>query len=183
MIVEYGHLEKRYARPIADALADNCDFRAWILDRTRFAEFAPTARLLDMEMLAKRSKGVTTWWASHFSEACCCVGCRGQETDLLAIFEAPQAFRFAVHFEVKHPGDRFKEGGTQAAAYPIRAACWVNTPPKRVLRHASATTALLYSSAKTLEYSKHLGCFESKVTFEEIRHNFPGVLTQLDAVS
>jgi hypothetical protein len=181
--VEYGHREKRYARPIADALADNAAFRAWMLGRTRFAESASTARLLDMEMLAKQSKGAKSWWASHFSEACRCIGCRGQETDLLAIFEAPQAFRFAVHFEVKHPGDRFKEGGTQAAAYPVRAACWVDTPPKRILRHSAATTALLYAAAKTAEYSDHLSIFESKVTFEEIRESFPGVLTKLDAAS
>jgi hypothetical protein len=70
MTVRYGRHEKRWAGPVAEALAEDAAFRTWILRRTRFAEFASTARLLNEEMLAKRSKGAKSWWASHFMEAC-----------------------------------------------------------------------------------------------------------------
>jgi hypothetical protein len=173
MTMEYGRLEKLFARPIADALVSNSQFRAWLLSRTKFAEFATTACLLDQEMLAKRSKGAKSWWASHFTEMCRCAGCRGQETDLLAIFETEEAFRFALHIEVKHPGDKFQMGGTQAASYPIRAACWAGKAPSRVLRHSAATAVLLYSSDKAKEYESHLPHFESRITFQEILRAFP----------
>ena len=176
MTAEYGRSEKMFARPVAEALADNPAFRSWLLGRTRFADFAGTARLLDDEMLAKRSKNAKSWWASHFTEACRCAGCRGQETDLLAVFEAPGAFRFAVHIEVKHPGDKFKAGGTQAASYPLRAACWTGNPPSRMLQHSQATTVLLYSEKKAHEYGPNLKHFGTLITFEEILSEFASLI-------
>jgi hypothetical protein len=172
MSMNYGRLEKLFARPIAEALVENSEFRVWMLRRTKFAEFAITARLLDREMLAKRSKAAKSWWASHFTEACRCIGCRGQETDLLAIFETEEAFRFAVHIEVKHPADKFKAAGSQASSYPIRAACWVAKPPSRVLLHSDSTTVLLHSASKVNEYGVNLAHFETLITFEEILAGF-----------
>jgi hypothetical protein len=176
-IVEYGRLEKRYARPIAEALAQNQEFRVWLLERTVFFGVAASARLLDKEMLAMRSKTATSWWASHFTEACRCEGCRGQETDIFAVFEAPGTGRFALHIEVKHPGDKFKKGGTQAASYPIRASCWATegSTPTKVLPHSAASTVLLYSFAKSTEYGPHLEHFASLITFEEIFARFPAL--------
>lgn len=174
-IVEYGRLEKRYARPIAEALAQNQEFRTWLLERTVFSGVATSARLLDQEMLAMRSKVAKSWWASHFTEACRCGGCRGQETDILAVFETPEKSRFVLHIEVKHPGDKFKKGGTQAASYPLRATCWSTegSTPAKVLPHSAASTVLLYSSAKSIEYRPHLEHFASLITFEEIFARFP----------
>jgi hypothetical protein len=176
--MEYGHLEKRYSRPIAEALVSNAEFRTWLLSRTMFSDFAATARLMDQEMLAKRSKAATSWWASHFTESCRCAGCRGQETDLLAIFEAEHAFRFALHVEVKHPRDKFKQDGTQAASYPIRAVCWASNgaAPPKVLPHSAATAVLLYSSGKAIEYAPHLSHFATLITLEEIADRFPSVI-------
>jgi hypothetical protein len=61
------------------------------------------------------------------------LGCNGQETDLLAVFEAPTGLRFALHVEVKNPGDSFSKTD-QAPAYPVRAKCWSTEgkTPKRV---------------------------------------------------
>jgi hypothetical protein len=94
----------------------------------------------------------------------------------LAIFETETGFRFALHVEVKHPGDKFKQGGRQAASYPIRAQCWASDrkTPAKVLRHSMATTALLCSDTKLVEYAVHISHFATVFTFEEIKRRFPG---------
>ncbi|MGY4618570.1 hypothetical protein ACVWZ4_003797 [Bradyrhizobium sp. USDA 4472] len=168
----YGAKELIFAEPFANALVDDPAFRTWVLQQTMFCAFAD-ARLLHREMQMQRN--ARYWWRSHFTEACRCEGCSGQETDLLAIFEAETGFRFALHIEVKHPGDRFKEGGRQAAAYPVRAQCWATDghTPANVLRHSMATTALLCSQAKLAEYAAHVPHFATVLTFEEIKKCFP----------
>lgn len=171
----YGKLELRYAEPFANALASDATFRSWVLRKTKFAVFANEARLLHREMKDLRSAKAKYWWRSHYSETCRCSGCSGQETDLLAIFELKARMRFALHFEVKHPGDRFKDGGHQAAAYKIRAACWstLGGTPANILSHSAATTVLLCSETKLTKYAAHLRHFETLITFEDVANNFP----------
>jgi hypothetical protein len=168
----YGEKELTYAGPFDNALVSDPAFRTWVLQHTIFSTFVD-AQLLHREMQMKRN--AKYWWRSHFTEACRCQGCSGQETDLLAIFEAETGFRFAVHFEVKHPGDKFKEGGRQAASYPVRAQCWSSEgkTPAKVLRHSMATTALLCSNAKLIEYADDIPHFANVLTFEEIKRRFP----------
>jgi hypothetical protein len=170
--MRYAKTESLYAEPFAEGLVSNAVLRSWVLHRTEFAEFADEARLLHREMLAVRSAGARNWWQSHYTEACRCAGCRGQETDLLAIFETEARQRLAIHFEVKHPRDDFKKP-TQAACYAIRAQCWVNSPPNRVLPHHRATTALLCSASRLPDYAPHLRHFQTVVTFEDVEQNFP----------
>jgi len=136
-----------------------------------FSAFAD-ARLLHREMQVQRN--ARYWWRSHFTEACRCQGCSGQETDLLAVFETETGFRFALHVEVKHPGDKFKQGGRQATSYPIRAQCWTGKTPAKVVRHSMATTALLCSDTKLFEHADHSSHFANVFTFEEIKRRFPG---------
>jgi hypothetical protein len=169
----YGAKELMYAEPFANALVNDPAFRAWVLQQTIFSAFAD-ARLLHREMQMKRN--AKYWWRSHFTEACRCQGCSGQETDLLAIFETETGFRFGLHIEVKHPGDKFKEGGRQAASYPIRAQCWASDgkTPAKVVRHSMATTALLCSDSRLIDYAAHISQFASVFTFEEIKRRFPG---------
>lgn len=171
----YGDKEFAYARPVADAMAIDADFCAWILARTRFDYLASDSRLLRNEMQAARASTARTWWRSHFTEACRCEGCSGQETDLLAIFENVPRGRFAVHFEVKHPADRFPPDKDQAANYALRATCWSRNPPKAVLPHMIATTALLCRSRRLGAFAPHLPKFGSVITFEEIGVAFPQI--------
>jgi hypothetical protein len=174
--VGYGETERRFAQPFADALVNDPSFRSWVLRQTEFACFAEGARLLHEEMKQRRSSVSQNWWRSHYTEACRCEGCSGKETDLLAIFETETGFRFALHIEVKHPGDGFKDG-VQSRGYPLRAKCWTETPPAKVLPHHQATTALLFSSTKADEYFPHLQHFKTLITFEEVRKNFPHATT------
>lgn len=168
----YGDIERRHAEPFALALIQDPDFRAWVIRHTEFANFADEARILHEEM--KQLRGTSqTWWRSHYTEKCRCAGCSGKETDLLAIFETTTAFRFAIHIEVKHPRDRFKNDGIQSRGYPLRAQCWVLNPPASVLPHHMATTLLLFSETKAEEYAQHLCHFEAHITFESIKKCFP----------
>jgi hypothetical protein len=169
----YGLEELRHAKPFADALVSNPTFKAWVLKKTKFAEHAHDAQLLHREILARRRRGTKYWWRSHYTESCRCFGCSGQETDLLAIFETAKGLRFAIHIEVKHPKDGFTKGGNQAAAYPVRALCWVSKTPPAVLPHTAATTGLLCSETKLRDYAPHLEHFKAVITFEDAWKNFP----------
>jgi hypothetical protein len=169
----YGDTERRYAEPFVQALVTDAAFRSWLLRQTEFADYADSARLLHEEMKQRRSAVSQTWWRSHFTEACRCAGCSGKETDVLAVFEAETGFRFALHIEVKHPGDMFRKDGIQSRGYPIRAKCWTTTPPHNVLPHHGATTLLLYSATKTERYAAHLPHFKTLITFESLKRSFP----------
>ncbi|UXN76100.1 hypothetical protein N8D56_25715 (plasmid) [Devosia sp. A8/3-2] len=92
---------------------------------------------------------------------------------MLAIFETAAGQRFALHFEVKQPTDKFSKHKEQAANYALRAACWARSAPVRVLPHTDTATVLLCSSAKLPEYAPHLEKFGSVITFEAIREAFP----------
>lgn len=169
--MDYGAQEFAYAQPFADTLASDGDFRSWVIGRTIFASQAQDAHLLDREMWATRAPGSKTWWRSHYTEACRCEGDCGKETDLLAIFAGRDGYRFAIHIEVKRPGDRF--GAGQAKAYPIRAQCWITKPPRSVLPHSAATTALLCGETDLMGFGSNVSYFPTVFTFEEISRTFP----------
>src|SRR5215831_17530868 len=81
--------------------------------------------------------------------------------------------RFALHFEVKQPADKFPTNKDQAANYALRAKCWASSPPKSVVSHVDATTVLLCSALNLAEYSPHPLKFGAVITFEEIAATFP----------
>jgi hypothetical protein len=170
--MRYGGVEYAYAAPIAGALVEDASFRSWFLSQTEFERFRD-ARLLHEEMKSRRSTVSENWWRSHFSERCRCAGCSGKETDLLAIFEALSGERFAIHVEIKRPGDSFKSNGVQAKGYPLRALCWTLNPPASVLPHSHATTALIMSEQDRGKFSPHVTHFMTLLTFEQIKEHFP----------
>lgn len=176
----YAHREKKYSVPIADGLVSNPKFRKWVIGRTKFASY-DDAELLSEKMLQKRSKGASTWWASHFQfRACDCSGCvGGKETDLLAIFEKDD-YRFALHFEVKRPGDTFKRGKQQPVDYRTRAECWVRKAPRTVLDHHDAETILICLPDKLPGFPIYAPQFDRVITIPQICDAFPGLLNVKD---
>jgi hypothetical protein len=174
----YAHREKKYSAPIAGALDSDPEFRKWVLGRTKFAKDGD-AELLSEMMLQKRSKGASNWWASHFQfRVCDCSGCvGGKETDLLAVFEKGD-YRFALHFEVKRPGDTFKLGKQQPADYRTRAECWVRKAPRTVLDHQDAETVLICDPDRLPGFSIYAPQFDQVITIREIREAFPGLLDE-----
>jgi hypothetical protein len=178
--MDYGRLEYAYAAPFVDRVTNDTAFKAWVLRKTEFSEFAADARLLHEEMRARRS-GAKTWWRSHYTERCRCYGCSGQETDMLSIFEA-QEQRFALHVEVKHPNDRFKDG--QGKAYTKRAECWttVGHGPRSLIPHTKASTVVLYSELRRFDYASEITYFGCEFTFEEIKKEFPDYVVSYETL-
>jgi hypothetical protein len=176
--MKYGSVEYQYAAPIALGLVEDAEFRRWVLSQSKFSDFSD-ARILHEEMRAHRQNPTAEWWRFYFTEGCRCLGCSGKETDILAVFEGAAFRRFAIHFEIKQPTDRFKADGVQARGYPLRAECWVNKPPPKVLPHREASTGIIFSETKRAEYSPHLDSFELKITFEDIERKFPHLATWL----
>jgi hypothetical protein len=187
--MNYAHKEFPFAKAFADALEMNDAFKAWVLSQTKFHECANESRLLAREMLAARSKGTLLYWNSHYHHQCSCDGCsgkhgrtgkpkKGRETDVLAVFESPicqfPIHRFALHVEVKRPGDSFDDSN-QAPAYGMRAKCWA-TPgktPSKVLPHSDSATLVLFSEGDRSRFLPDLQHFDREITFETIRKKFP----------
>jgi hypothetical protein len=173
--MRYGHKEFPHAKAFADALASDPVFRAWVLKKSGFPG---DAELLHEAMLRKRTPGTQLWWNSHFNPSCYCSGCKGgKETDLLAVFEATDGHRFAIHVEVKRPGDKF--GKQQAKAYQDRASCWISKTPNTVLPHVTASTLVLFSEEQRESFSEAISEFGTHVTIEEIRLQFPHAAAQV----
>ena len=168
--MRYGAREYRYARPLAEALQVNQQFRRWFLGRTEFASYQDSAILLHEKQRLVRSPSAENWWRSYW------VGsayqfkseCGERETDLLAVFEVEDEMRFALHVEVKAPGDRF--GVEQARDYNRRARCWAGAGrnPRTVLPHDMATTVLCCEARFGERCAVEASHFACVVTFEEI---------------
>lgn len=173
--MKYGSLEYQYAAPLAQALVDDPAFRKWVLLKSEFADYAD-ARLLNSEMEAHRRSPNAEWWRFHFYSSCDCEGCTGgRETDILAVFEANNGSRFALHFEVKQPKDRFSPHSLQERRYPLRAACWVRKTPPKVLPHQAASTGVFFSEKSRSKFAPYIHNFRTQITFEEVENAFPPI--------
>ena len=134
-----------YCGPIAHALLTDPAFRHWFLQETKFADCARAAVPLTAEHASCRTtpNSQKWFWFNCFcplDRSCLCRIETGIETDILLIFAAPDRPRFAVHIEVKRPGENFNPG--QAESYPRRARCWAtdSTRPSTVPRHHDFVT-------------------------------------------
>ncbi len=170
--MRYGSVEWAYAEPIARALQESAEFRRWFLNQTRFGIHARNAVLLHEPMKSQRSASAESWWRSHYTEKCRCPGCSGQETDLLAVFDSAGT-RFALHVEIKRPGDSFPAHKDQAGNYRLRAACWARQAPAAVLPHNDADTILVCAESQMAEFAPHLSKFGAALTFEVIAQALP----------
>lgn len=170
--MRYGSVEWTYAEPIARALQDSAEFRRWFLSQTRFGNLFRDAVLLHERMKSQRSAAAESWWRSHYTEKCRCLGCSGQETDLLAVFDSAGS-RFALHVEIKRPGDRFPAHKDQAGNYRLRAACWARHAPAAVLPHDDADTVLICAESQMTEFAPHLSKFGTTLTFDSIARALP----------
>lgn len=128
------------------------DFRRWILARTKYANVAAdSCPLPKFQAKMRNTREQRRWyWFNHFCrDTCSCQveewkprDKRRTETDILIILREPSGSNFAVHVEVKPPGDDFRKW--QAETYPRRAKCWSSpqTRPATVLEHVGFATLL-----------------------------------------
>jgi hypothetical protein len=169
----YGYLEHQFAAPLAETLATNSAFRAWLLQRTKFADRGESRILLD-EMRALRTTRDAPWWKNYFTGSCDCFGCAGgRETDVFAVLEDVKGTRFALHIEIKQPSDRFSPKARQAERYRARAECWASSAPRTIPSHSEACTILVCSETKRGSFAAEIMGFDHCLTFEEIALSFP----------
>jgi hypothetical protein len=134
---KYSPNEFLYARPIAHAMLSDRHFRQWFLSETKCADRISDARpLIDCQTKLRTTENSRRWfWFNYWcpkDRQCECRGEYGIETDILLVFEGADRFRFAVHVEVKPPGEDLLPG--QAESYPRRGRCWTipATKPRTV---------------------------------------------------
>jgi hypothetical protein len=84
-------------------------------------------------------------------------------------------YRFALHFEVKRPGDTFKPGKQQPEDYRTRAECWVRKTPRTVLDHQDAETVLVCDPDRLPGFAIYAPQFDRVITIREIGDTFPGL--------
>lgn len=143
----YSDAELKYARPIANALIADGEFRRWFFRQTPYSNDARDANILVDEHRNLRSPTIKNpFWFNCFCGKDSRCGCKigsGIETDILLIFEFASSRRLGLHIEIKPPGSALHLG--QAESYPRRAACWADpsTRPRTVPRHDNFMTAIV----------------------------------------
>jgi hypothetical protein len=164
----YSDLELKYARPVANAILESRAFRQWLFSGTKHEDAGLAAHPVGEPQRSLRSRNMTNpywfnYWCGRDAKCACRIG-NGIETDILLILEYADKHRFALHIEVKRPGEHLGDG--QAESYPRRAACWANpeTRPKTVLPHNDFMTVLV--CGRNLETDARLSHFD-KVIFHD----------------
>lgn len=126
-MAKYSRTEFLYARPVADALLTDGEFRRWFLGGTRFADCAFDAvPLADQPKKERTTPDARKWfWFNCFcGTACECKVETGIETDIFIVFQSPDQSRFALHIEVKGDKEGLEPG--QAESYCRRGRCWAS---------------------------------------------------------
>jgi hypothetical protein len=146
-MAKYSANEFLWARPIAQAILADASFRQWFLSKTRFANLALLAQpqVLQQASLRTTPNARKWFWFNYFCarKNCECRIETGIESDILIILKATNGLSFAVHIEVKCPGDGLDPG--QAESYSRRGRCWANstTRPHFVLEHEDFLTMIV----------------------------------------
>jgi hypothetical protein len=85
---------------------------------------------------------------------------------ILLVFEASDRFRFAVHVEVKPPGEDLLPG--QAESYPRRGRCWTMpaTKPRTVPAHDDFVTILV--CGENLKSDSRVSKFDKVVPHRDV---------------
>jgi hypothetical protein len=169
--MKYSESELKYARPLANAIIDDSDFRQWLLEKTEFEHVSGKLIPVGVEQEKLRSKGLKNpywfnYWCGKDSQCMCRVKEGGIETDILIVLRSENGIHIAFHIEVKRPGDKLRVG--QAESYPRRAACWANpdSRPRTVYPHQKFLTIL--ACGRDLATDPDLSHFDRVVFHDEI---------------
>lgn len=152
----------------ADAVRDNRDFMTWLLEQTKFAPHAQSARLLHEEQMSirPRKRWWRHWWC-HVKELE-----KDRETDIFMVFEAnadQQPFRFSVHVENKRGIGKFENG--QAFAYAVRANQMLNLAA--YLSHHEYTTILVAPKQFADKYPADRDLFDVFISYQNLALHLP----------
>jgi hypothetical protein len=165
------------AQPYLDALAASIftsqDVRDWLIKGTPVeAEYTGSAVLIDEQRAVRWARGPTkqpfwaNYWCGRDSRCTCRIeGSRGLESDAIFFFRNSSGRILAVHSEFKHANEPFGFG--QPEAYPLRAACFVETYHERrtVNPHHDWTTAIFCGPESLAD--PRLSHFQRVITHDE----------------
>jgi len=174
------------AQPYLDAIAESVftsqDVRDWLIMGTPAErKYTGSIALIDEQRAVRwRTKPTKQpFWANYWcgrDRNCTCriVGSKGLESDAIFFLRNSSNRILAVHVEFKHPNETFQFG--QPEAYPLRAACFVETHHERSTLNAHDDWAtVIFCGAKALSDSR-LENFQRIITHSEAAgtiNNYP----------
>lgn len=143
-------------RAFANMLSSSPDFCSWVLRKTKFADMASDAVLLDeKQAAAKPNKKPENWWRHWW---CRLEDGSESETDIFAVFGVSSADdRVALHIEDKPPHGKFTPN--QYLNYSRRAEFMAHKP--QFMNYSDFTTVLLAPQAfmdANADKVRHFGC-------------------------
>ena len=161
--------EDGLCRIFAEKVRTSPQFAAWIIGRSKFAQFSAASRLLYEEQVARRPKVKPQNWWRHWW--CTIPGLNEQrETDIFLTFETTGVpKRFAIHIENKKGDGSFLPG--QAEAYFPRAAFMLN---QWKYLDCSDFETILIAPSNFVQFNKsQCGLFGCQLSYEEIGDFIP----------
>jgi hypothetical protein len=176
----YSDKAQPYLNAIAESVFGSQDVRNWLIDGTRVAADYNDAGVLIEEQRAQRWRLAPTrqpfwanYWCGRDSRCTCRIdGSKGLESDAIFFFRNSAGHVLAVHIEFKHPGEAFGFG--QPEAYPLRAACFVQTHHERPTLNAHHDwTTVLFCGAESLS-DQRLSKFQRVITHGEAANVIKG---------
>jgi hypothetical protein len=165
------------AQPYLDAIAESVftsqGVRDWLITGTPAeANYTGCGVLIDEQREVRWRPGPTKqpFWANYHcgrDSSCTCRinGSRALESDAIFFFRNNLKRILAVHVEFKHPKEPFKFG--QPEAYPLRAACFVETHHERPRLNAHHdSTTVIFCGVESLS-DQRLSNFQRVITHSE----------------
>lgn len=155
-------------RAFADKLAADADFRVWILERTKFKQYARFAVLLQNEQIAAKPRKLPeNWWRNWW---CTLEDGSQSETDIFATFQlADTLIRFALHIEDKPPHGQFTPN--QYLNYKRRADFMARK--KEYMDYVDSTTILLAPAAFISGHARETSHFDCLLPYEVLALKIP----------
>jgi hypothetical protein len=152
-----GATEKVLDKALDEALKGRPDFVGWLLGQTKFAGRGGTYHW---------SRSNHPWCRMKIEAPEAPGGFRivESETDVLAVFEAADGLRCALHFENKLANGSFTPG--QPDLYPVRARYWMNKT--RYKSYTDFETVLVAPIAFRERNAAEAGKFDRFIAHEEI---------------
>jgi len=170
-LAAYSEKELKYARPIANAILERCEFREWLLAGTKYELISKKTIPIGNLQAKLRSPGIKNpywfnYWCGKDNNCSPRIG-TGIETDVLLILDCANGRNLALHLEIKRPGETLGNG--QAESYPRRAACWANssTKQKTVWPHQDYLTILV--CGRDLSADRNIRYFDKVVFHDEVK--------------
>jgi hypothetical protein len=161
-------LEDSLNLAFANKLIESTEFISWVLNQTKFAEYAKTARLLHEEQ--EQARKARFWWRHWW----CHVPDLGEEseTDIFLVFEVSDTKkRFSLHVENKLSNSTFIPN--QEASYAVRASYMLNYTKAAEFHCTDYDTMLIAPHSfrnKYRDQSDLFGCF---IAHEDIAKFIP----------